>query len=109
MKKNLKLLLLAALFGQLNIIALEKPETADINPETADLKKDVDTAKKAGTLGPDAAKARALETNRLRKRYFELALKADKTPAEQEEFKAITQELKARLGTALDWQLNMQF
>lgn len=97
--KLVKLLLPVALFGFLNISALEKPETADINPETASLEKDVDALKAGGSLGPIAARSRALETQRLSRRVLELGLKSNKTAAEQQEFAQINAELKARIGS----------
>lgn len=106
MKNITKLLMTLALFGSLEITALEKPESASINPETAALQKDVDAAKRAGTLGPIATRARELETKRLKDRYLQLGLKPNKTPAEQEEFRELTAELKARVGTAIDWLIN---
>lgn len=99
--KFIKILLPVTLFGFLSITALEKPETADVDPATASLEKDVDTLKAQGNLGPIATQARALETKRLSQRYLELGLKANKTDAEKKEFQEIGAELKTRIGTAV--------
>jgi hypothetical protein len=99
--KFIKILLPVALFGFFSINALEKPETADIDPSTASLEQTVDQIKAEGNLGPIATKARALETKRLTQRYLELGLKTNKTDAEKKEFQEIGAELKTRIGTAI--------
>lgn len=99
--KLLKILLPVALFSFLNINALEKPETPDINAETKSLEQDVDALKAQGNLGSQATHARNLETQRLSQRYLELGLKTNKTAAEQHEYKEIGAELKTRVGNAV--------
>lgn len=100
MKNLLKMLLSIALLGSLKAGAFEKPEEATVDPSTASLEADVDAAKAQGKLGAAANQARHLETKRLSHRYLQLGLKPNKTAAEQEEFKQIGAELKARLGNA---------
>lgn len=100
--KTVKIFLTLALFSFICINALEKPEGASINPETASLKQEVDTMKADGTLGPKATAARRLETKRLSDRYLRLALKTDKSEAEQKEFDQIGAELKTRIGAAIE-------
>lgn len=101
MKNLSKLLLLGALIGSVEVNALEKPETPDINPETRSLEHDVDILKAQGKLGPRATIARQAATKQLSQRYLELGLKANKTEAEKKEFQEIGAELKNRLGTAV--------
>lgn len=106
MNKTLKLALVSALFGQLSLIALETNQNPAVNPASAALQKEVDTAKRTGQLTGIAAEARALETRKLLERYSELASKSDKTTAEQEELKTLTEELKAHLGNTFRQVIN---
>lgn len=108
MKTLTKLLMSFTTLSVMGICALEKPESAQINPETASLQKDVDTAKKIGNLGPIATRARELETVRLKDRFFKLGLKTDKTPAEEEEFEILRAELTGRMKTEIDRLVNNQ-
>ena len=100
--KFTKLFLSMALLGFAGINALEKPEGAAVDPVTASLEKDVDAIKADGNLGPQAAEARKLETQRLSQRYLKLALTPNKSEAEQKEFTQIGAELKTRIGAAIE-------
>lgn len=105
MKNLVKLLVLGALVGSLEVNAMVAPRTSDVNKETADLEKDVDKLDKS-KLGPAATTARNAATQQLSHRYFELGLKPNKTAQEQQEFQEIGAELKARLGNAFSTYFN---
>lgn len=104
MKNLTKLLLLGVLASSLEVTAMVKPGTPDVNAESKDLEKDIDTAKAQGrTFGPKATAARQAATKQLTQRYLELGLKPNKTAAEQQEFNEIGTELKNRVGTAVNY------
>lgn len=99
--KLTELLLAVTLFGFFGLNALEKPETANVDPSTASLEKDVDAIKAEGKLGPLATKGRAETTKRLADRFLALGLIQNRTAEQEAEFKAIREELGSHMKALL--------